>query len=149
MNNQEWAKYIKMQRKRQGLTLRCLADRAGVDPSYVTLIERDGYIPRRDKVLALAKALECDVDRTLLEAGYAPATITIGSILGKNSIETSEDVLIPELGKCLRELISLTSLQQHRVADFLSSFIYTLKFKERERRQQFRVMEDRRDEDER
>lgn len=134
MKNLAWAKFVKMTRKSQGFTLRKLADLAGIDASYVTLIERDGYIPRRDKVLAIAKALNADIDRALLEAGYAPEGIAINSILGKNSLETAEDLLIPELNGCLRELISLTAQQQRRVADFLSSFIYTLQSKERERR---------------
>ncbi|MBQ7568409.1 helix-turn-helix transcriptional regulator [bacterium] len=134
MHNPAWGSYVRMGRKKQGMTLRQVAAIAGIDASYITLIERDGYIPKRDKVIALAKSLDLDVDRALLEAGYAPEGIAISTILSKNTLETTEDILIPELSKCLRELISLSSVQQRKVADFLNSFVYTLRYKEREKR---------------
>ncbi len=48
-----------------------LSSAADIDPSYLSLIETDGLIPTRPKVLALGRALGC-VDAILLHAGYAP-----------------------------------------------------------------------------
>ncbi|MDO5296337.1 MAG: helix-turn-helix transcriptional regulator [bacterium] len=133
MYNHEWAAFVRTNRKRLGFNLRKLAFLAGIDASYVTLIERDGYVPKRDKVVAIARALETDIDRTLLEAGYAPESIPISTIMGKTSVEAARDVLIPELSQCLHELAALSQVQQIKVADFLSTFICTLRFREREK----------------
>lgn len=138
MHNPKWANYIRMNRKSQDLTLRQLAEMANIDASYLTLIERDGYVPRRDKVLAISKALGLDSDRSLLEAGYAPERIAISAILGKNPLDIAEDSMIPELGDCLRELVALSTIQQRKVADFLSSIISTLQFRERTQSQTVR-----------
>lgn len=71
MGNMPWAAFVRNKRKLRRLTRRRMAEYAGIDPSYVTLIERDGYVPRRDKVLAIARALNQDETETLLVAGYA------------------------------------------------------------------------------
>lgn len=67
-----WAELVKSARRAAGLSCRDVARRAGFEGSYVTLFERDGYVPHRQYVAALARALGLDVDRTLLVAGYAP-----------------------------------------------------------------------------
>ena len=64
MRNISWAIFVKERRKARGLTRRKLAEMAEIDPSYVTLIERDGYVPRKDKVEMIAQALEADLDQT-------------------------------------------------------------------------------------
>ena len=133
MYNQEWAAFVRTNRKKLGYNLRKLAFLAGIDSSYVTLIERDGYVPKRDKVVAIARALETDIDRTLLEAGYAPESIPISTIMGKNSLETARDVLIPELCQCLHELVTLSPMQQRKAADFINTFVYTLRYRDREK----------------
>ena len=83
-------------------------------------------------MIAIARALETDIDRTLLEAGYAPENIPISSIIGKTSVETVSDLLVPELSQCLRELVSLSQVQQIKVADFINTYICNLRFRERE-----------------
>ena len=70
----EWGAYVTSHRKQLHLTRRELAYRACIDPSYLTLIERDGSVPASDIVERVAKALSVDVDMTLLIAGYAPST---------------------------------------------------------------------------
>lgn len=139
MHNLEWAAFVRASRKKLGYNLRKLAFLSGIDSSYVTLIERDGYVPRRDKVIAIARALEVDTDRALLEAGYAPEGIPISTILGKSRLDTAQDALVPELSKCLHELIALTSAQQRKAAEFLNSFIFTLRYREREKQQFMRI----------
>ncbi len=133
MKSLQWANFVKMHRKRQGLTLRQLGHLAGIDGSYVTLIERDGVVPRKDKVLALARALGVNEDHMLLEAGYAPESITGTAILGRQDPEFSEGTLIPDLSNTMRELYSLNQAQQQKVAELLSAYVYTLKQKGRAR----------------
>lgn len=71
--NKDWAKQVSSRRKRIPYMTRWeLAMRAGIDASYVTLIQRDGYVPSRDKVVAVAEALNWDTNEALLVAGYAP-----------------------------------------------------------------------------
>jgi transcriptional regulator with XRE-family HTH domain len=127
MRNQAWANYVKDKRKARGLTRRKLAELAGIDPSYVTLIERDGYVPRKDKVLEVARALEVDVDHTLLVAGYAPEKIPVKDLLERLETFKSEKVLDKELRASIRELFDLTSAQQKKVSEMLTAYVKTLK----------------------
>ncbi|MCL5037212.1 MAG: helix-turn-helix domain-containing protein [Chloroflexi bacterium] len=80
MKNKQWAKFVKRNREKVGLSRRKLAQKASIDPSYITLIENDGYIPSRNKVVNLAEALEINNDRALLEAGYLPDKIDAGDM---------------------------------------------------------------------
>lgn len=70
-----WAKLVRENRKARGYNRRELAKVAFVDPSLITLIERDGHVPRRNVIESLAAALIVDCDLALLVAGYAPASI--------------------------------------------------------------------------
>lgn len=106
---------------------------AEIDPSYVTLIERDGYVPKKDKVERLATALNADLDHTLLMAGYAPQQVSMSDILSKIESVRAKEELDAELRVCIRELYTLNSSQQRKVAEVLRSYVRTLKEKEQER----------------
>ncbi|MGI5842827.1 MAG: helix-turn-helix transcriptional regulator [Candidatus Xenobium sp.] len=127
MRNQAWANYVKDKRKARGLTRRKLAELAGIDPSYVTLIERDGYVPRKDKVLEIARSLEAEVDHTLLVAGYAPEKIPVKDLLDRLETFKAEKVLDKELRASIRELFDLTTAQQKKVSEMLTAYVKTLK----------------------
>lgn len=68
-----WGTYVARKRAQLGLTRRQLAMQARMDASYLTLIERDGTIPTREKVDALGKIFG-DRNAALLMAGFAPDT---------------------------------------------------------------------------
>lgn len=53
-----------------------IAQAAEINPSYLTLIERDGYIPTRVTVLRVARALHVPASEALLLAGYSPKSLT-------------------------------------------------------------------------
>ena len=127
MRNQAWANYVKDKRKARGLTRRRLAELASIDPSYVTLIERDGYVPRKDKVLEIARAVEADLDHTLLVAGYAPENIPVKDLLERLEHFKSEKVLDKELRASIRELFDLSSAQQRKVSEMLNAYVRTLR----------------------
>jgi len=127
MRNQAWANYVKDKRKARGLTRRKLAELAKIDPSYVTLIERDGYVPRKDKVLEIARAVEADLDHTLLVAGYAPEKIPVKDLLERLETFKAEKVLDKDLRASIRELFDLSSAQQKKVAEMLNAYVKTLR----------------------
>ena len=127
MRNQAWANYVKDKRKARGLTRRKLAELAKIDPSYVTLIERDGYVPRKDKVLEIAKAVEADLDHTLLVAGYAPERIPVRDLLERLETFKAEKILDKELRASIRELFDLSGAEQKKVAEMLNAYVKTLR----------------------
>ncbi len=127
MRNQAWANYVRDRRKARQLTRRKLAELAKIDPSYVTLIERDGYVPRKDKVLEIAKAIQADVDRTLLVAGYAPEKIPVKELLEKIESYKADKMLEKELRVAIRELFNLTPGQQKKVAEMLDAYVKTIR----------------------
>ncbi len=127
MRNQAWANYVRDRRKARQLTRRKLAELAKIDPSYVTLIERDGYVPRKDKVLEIAKAIQADVDRTLLVAGYAPEKIPVKDLLEKIESYKADKMLEKELRVAIRELFNLTPGQQKKVAEMLNAYVKTIR----------------------
>ena len=72
MNSREWADYVRLKRKEKQFTRRYVAEVAGIDPGYVTLIERDGLIPSRAVAAKIGKALGNEHE-TLIVAGFVPA----------------------------------------------------------------------------
>ena len=127
MRNQAWANYVRDRRKARQLTRRKLAELANIDPSYVTLIERDGYVPRKDKVLEIARAIQADVDHTLLVAGYAPERIPVRDLLERIENFKADKCLEKELRTAIRELFNLTAGEQRKVAEMLNAYVKTIR----------------------
>lgn len=67
-----WGKWVREQRQRRGLLRNDLAEKAGINPSYISLIEAKFAVPSRTIVISIAEALEADVDEALIYAGFAP-----------------------------------------------------------------------------
>ena len=127
MRNQAWANYVRDRRKARQLTRRKLAEMAKIDPSYVTLIERDGYVPRKDKVLEIARAIQADADHTLLVAGYAPERIPVRELLDRIENFKADKCLEKELRGSVRELFTLTVSEQRKVAEMLNAYVTTIR----------------------
>lgn len=72
----EWAELLKKTREERQLTITEVGRRAQTCQSYISRMEALGEIPRRDKVLAVARALEADPNTFLLICGYAPEETT-------------------------------------------------------------------------
>jgi len=105
------------------LTRRKLAQLAHIDPSYVTLIERYGYVPRRNKVLDLARALKIDSDSTLIMAGYAPQDLPLQEFMERIEIISTEKFIHRELRDVVRELHTLPESEQKRAATMLGELL--------------------------
>lgn len=111
MRNEIWANYMKERRKAKNFTRRHLASLAKIDPSYLTLIERDGCVPRRDKVLSFAEILSADPDEMLLMAGYAP----------NNDTFINSKSFTPELLTLVKKLSELDSQKQTKAGEIIKS----------------------------
>lgn len=129
MRNQSWANYIKEKRKLKHLTRRKLAELAKIDPSYVTLIERDGYIPRKDKVQDIARALEVDANQILLMAGYAPDGIPPMEFLQKMENMKLEESFEEEMLIVLKQISTLHPKEQKKVAQMITAYVNVIKEK--------------------
>jgi transcriptional regulator with XRE-family HTH domain len=72
---------LRAYRERRGWSCNELARAVGVDPSYVSRLERGEREPPRHRVVvALVDALQLDLaeaDGLLVSAGYAPATVAL------------------------------------------------------------------------
>ncbi len=96
-SHDEFATLLRRFRERAGLSCNELARAVGVDPSYISRLERsEREPPRRRIVEGLASALELsldDQDRLLVSAGYAPATV---ALLGRwdSTLQAVADVLV-------------------------------------------------------
>lgn len=129
MRNQTWASFIKEKRKLKHLTRRKLAELAKIDPSYVTLIERDGYIPRKDKVQDIARALEVDSNQILLMAGYAPDSIPPMEFLQKMENIKLEESFDEEMLVVLKQISALHPSEQKKVAQMITAYVNVIRDK--------------------
>lgn len=64
-----WGRWLKNGRKSRHWNKRIFAAKIGKDPSYVTVMERDGYIPSFPVALSVGKAFG-DIDEALTMACY-------------------------------------------------------------------------------
>lgn len=126
MKNLLWANYIKEKRKIKHLTRRKLAEMAKVDPSYLTLIERDGFVPRKDKVARLSRALGCDTDECLLTAGYAPQKVQVTEFLERLERYKDDRDMDEDLKKAVRDLRTFPAEEQKKVAQMITAYLQVL-----------------------
>ena len=66
-----WGSWVRDQRKAAKMGKRDLAQACDVDPSLITLIERDGHVPRRPVALRIGEAFGSP-ELGLVMAGYVP-----------------------------------------------------------------------------
>ncbi len=118
--NTNWGQLVRDRRKARQLSRRELARIVGCDPSYVTLIERDGYVPRRHIVEALARALGAEQETMLLAAGYSNRTIAAVFLQRQKDLLEG---LCPALRRQLTRAIQLPPERQLIVAQTLSSVL--------------------------
>jgi len=115
-----WAEFVRQHRKLRRLTRRQLAFNSQIHPSYVTLFERDGYVPTVQVVHRLAKALNVSLDDCCLAAGYA--TASVARVYRQRSRDLSLD-LEPALRQQLRRMASLNPDRQRGLAKSIKSIL--------------------------
>lgn len=118
MRKRSWGIFVKEKRKAKQMTRRRLAELAKLDPSYVTLIERDGYVPRQDKVVGIAEALVIDPTECLLAAGYATDEVAAVYRTSASLASLSQPLL-----NQMRGLGRLEPRQQNKIAKSIKSLL--------------------------
>jgi len=126
VRNSLWSNYVKEKRKGKHLTRRKLAELAKVDPSYLTLIERDGFVPRKDKVVRLARAMGCDIDECLLTAGYAPQKVPVTEFLERLERYKDDRDMDEDLKRAVREIRTFPAEEQKKVAQMIAAYLQVL-----------------------
>ena len=91
---------IRQHRKRRGMTLRALAERAGVDFTYLSKIENEkpGFEPSADTLRALAAALDIDELELLEMADKVPPELAniARHASGRRFLRRAREIASPE-----------------------------------------------------
>lgn len=82
----KWGRFVSLLREKAGLSRRQLALLAGIDPSYMTLIENSGQVPKgdiADKILQAVTRDKLKQDQGMMLAGFAPRNVPMKDILAE------------------------------------------------------------------
>jgi transcriptional regulator with XRE-family HTH domain len=121
---EDFAALLRRYRERADLSCNELARAVGVDPSYISRLERNEREPPRRRVVdGLAAALRLDLvdqDRLLVSAGYAPATVAAlghwdSTLQAVADVLTDHDISREEL-EDFRRVIQLVAERWRRPA---------------------------------
>ena len=83
---EKFGAFIRREREGRKIGLREMAKMIGVSPTYLSKVERDEFPPpAEDKVRAIAKIIECDVDDLLARAGRVSTDIS--DIIKRHPVE--------------------------------------------------------------
>jgi len=86
ISREKFGAFIRREREGKEIGLREMAKMIGVSPTYQSKVERDEFPPpAEDKVRAIAKIIECDVDDLLARAGRVSTDIT--DIIKRHPVE--------------------------------------------------------------
>jgi transcriptional regulator with XRE-family HTH domain len=109
-------KRLRQLRKEQGLTLRTLAEAAGVDFTYLSKIENEktGYLPGADTIRALATALGVDSLELLRLADKVPPEIQdlTATARARRFFERAREVASPDDWDALLDLLERRQRQR-------------------------------------
>ena len=96
-------------RQKKGLTLRALAEAAGVDFTYLSKIENDkiGYLPGADTIRDLAGALEVDAIELLQLANKLPPELAslAGNAKARRFFQRAREIASPKDWDALLDLL--------------------------------------------
>ena len=102
--------YLRELRKAKGLSQKELAERVGIDFTYLSKIETGGAAPpAEDTILRLADVLRADADKLILLAGKVPKDLS-KVVTGSSAVPTllramkDKEFTEEQLEECLRQL---------------------------------------------
>ena len=152
-----FADLLREARQRAGLTQEELAKQVGIDPSYISKIERGIYPPpARDKILSILDALGINKKAIrsyfLLEAGYASSDdlggvdedevleeqkeiklpFAVGAFHFPQTKRLEQEVLIEKIRQFLRSP-DLSPDERQEYTELIRSFVNWLEFRRREK----------------
>ena len=77
MSGERFGAFVRREREAKEIGLREMAKMIGVSPTYLSKVERDEFPPPvEDKVKAIAKIINCDVDELLARAGRVSSDLS-------------------------------------------------------------------------
>jgi transcriptional regulator with XRE-family HTH domain len=80
---------VRQEREAKGIGLREMAKMIEVSPTYLSKVERDEFPPpAEERVRAIAKIIECDVDELLALAGRVSSDLT--DIIKRRPVEVAD-----------------------------------------------------------
>ena len=107
---EKFGEFVRREREAKDIGLREMAKKIGVSPTYLSKIERDEFPPpAEDKVRAIAKIIECDVDDLLARAGRVSSDIS--DIIKRRPVELA-DLLRATKGLTADDIVRLTKHAQ-------------------------------------
>ena len=107
---EKFGAFVRREREARDIGLREMAKKIGVSPTYLSKIERDEFPPpAEDKVKAIAKIIDCDVDDLLARAGRVSSDIS--DIIKRRPVELA-DLLRTTKGLTAEDIIRLTQQAQ-------------------------------------
>jgi transcriptional regulator with XRE-family HTH domain len=84
-----FGEFMRVTRENQGMSLRELARRLDVVPSYVSQVERDlASIPTEPRLLIIANELNIDGDELMAKAGRVPSDIADAFIANPKGVSS-------------------------------------------------------------
>src|SRR5882762_9528700 len=84
--SERFGAFVRRRREAREIGLREMAKLIGVSPTYLSKVERDEFSPpAEEKVKAIAKIIECDVDDLLARAGRVSSDIS--DIIKRHPVE--------------------------------------------------------------
>jgi transcriptional regulator with XRE-family HTH domain len=102
MSGEKFGEFVRRAREAKDIGLREMAKTVGVSPTYLSKVERDEFgPPAEDKVKAIAKIIDCDVDELLARAGRVASDLSdiikrhpveLGALLRTTKGLTGEDI---------------------------------------------------------
>ena len=91
---QNLGNFIRLQRKRSGLSLSGLSAKSGVSVAYLSRIEKAQRYPSPDILRKIAKPLALDSQELFNLAGYLPSEQDKSPALEKHKLKTELDILL-------------------------------------------------------
>ncbi|MDR6304609.1 transcriptional regulator with XRE-family HTH domain [Nitrobacter vulgaris] len=83
---EKFGPFIRREREAKEIGLREMAKMIGVSPTYLSKVERDEFAPpAEDRVKAIAKVIDCDVDELLARAGRVSSDLS--DIIKRHPVE--------------------------------------------------------------
>ena len=114
----ELGAFIRQQRERSRMSLRRLADRAGISNPYLSQIERGLRKPSAEILKSLARALSIQAESMyvhagLLEDGFSPPTV-VEAVEADTILNTRQKQVLLELYRTLIEADGIEQKQEEK-----------------------------------
>src|SRR5262245_43681760 len=74
--NERFGAFIRREREAKGLSLRDMAKKIKVSPTFLSKVETEDWKPGEEKVLKIAEVIGCNPDDLMARAGRVPSELS-------------------------------------------------------------------------